>query len=80
LTSVVEPEKTKEAVKTFTSPLTQCSEPNQRIYIDLLRPLKTMPSSKKIILCVAGAFLKYLELVAIPDKSPPAVGFALFSR
>jgi hypothetical protein len=46
----------------------------------LFGPLKTMPSGKKFILCITDAFLKYAELVAIPDKSASTVASALFSR
>ena len=33
--------KKKRGSTTFASPLPQCSEPNQRIHIDLFAPLKT---------------------------------------
>jgi hypothetical protein len=39
-----------------------------------------MPSSQTLIMCVTDAFSKYAELAAIPDKSAPIMGSALFSR
>ena len=33
-------------------PLTQCTEPNQRVQADLFGPLKTSEGDKKFILCV----------------------------
>ena len=72
--------KEKRGSTTFASPLPQSSEPNQRVHIDLFGPMKTMPSGKKFIMCMTDAFLKYAELVAIPDKSVPTVASALFSR
>jgi hypothetical protein len=38
------------------------------------------PSGIKFILCITDVFLKYVELVAITDKSSSTVGSALFSR
>ena len=72
--------KDKRGSTTFVSTLSQCSEPNRRIHFDLIGPLKTMLGGKKFFLCVANAFLKCGELVAIPDKSAPTEGSALFSR
>jgi hypothetical protein len=72
--------KEKRGSIMFGSTLPQCSEPNQRIQMDLLGPLKTMPSGKKFILCVTDAFSKYAEQVEIPDKRAATVAFALFSR
>ncbi len=51
----------------------QCSEPNQRIHIDLSGTLKTMPLDKKFILCKTDAFSKFAELIGIPDKSGPTI-------
>ncbi len=63
--TVKEQERTNEKVQLlhFANPLPQCSESNQRIHMDLFRPLKKMPPGKKFILCAADAFLKYAELV-----------------
>jgi hypothetical protein len=55
------------------------SKPNQRIYMNLLGPLKTIPSVKSSY-CYHIEFWKYVELVAIPDKRKPKVCSALFSR
>jgi hypothetical protein len=38
--------KEKKGSTTFSSPLPQCSEPNQRIQMVLFGPLKTMPFGK----------------------------------
>jgi hypothetical protein len=37
------PRKDKQGSTTFVSTLPQCSEPNQRIHMDLFGTLKTMP-------------------------------------
>jgi hypothetical protein len=39
-----------------------------------------MLSGKTLIMSMTDAFSKYVELVAIPDKSAATVGLALFSR
>ena len=57
-----------------------CSEPNQRIHVDLFGPLKTSENGKKYILTITDAFTKYAELVAIPDKEALTVTSAIFSR
>jgi hypothetical protein len=72
--------KDKRPSTTFITPLPQCSEPNQRVHMDLFGPLKTTSSGKKFILCVTDAFSKYAELVAIPDKNATTVASALFLR
>jgi hypothetical protein len=54
--------------------------PNQRVHMDLFGPLKTSGSGKKYIMCITDAFSKYVELVAIPDKSATTVASTLFSR
>jgi hypothetical protein len=72
--------KDKRGRTLFASSLPQCSEPNQRVHMDLFGPLKTLPSQKKFILCITDAFSKYVELVAIQDKSAPTVASALYSR
>jgi hypothetical protein len=61
--------KDKRGSTKWASPLPQCSEPNMRAHIDLFGPLKTMPFGKKFIICMTVAFSKYVELVAILDKS-----------
>ena len=69
--------KDKRPTTNFSSPLPQCTMPNQRVHMDLFGPLKTSGSGKKHFLCITDAFTKYVELVAIPDKSALS---ALFSR
>ena len=72
--------KEKRATTNFVSPLPQCTMPNQRIHMDLFRPLKTSQSGKKYILVVIDAFTKYVQLIAIPDKHAETVATALFTR
>ena len=62
------------------SPLPQCSEPNQRIHVDLFGPLRTSGNGKKYILCVTDAFTKYVELIAIPDKEAKTVTSAILHK
>ncbi len=57
--------KDKSGSTTFVSPLYNVQ--SQRL-------------EKKLIMCMTDAFFKYVEVVAIPDKSAPTVGSALFSR
>ncbi len=72
--------KDKRPTTYFSSPLPQCSMPNQRVNMDLFGPLKTLGSGKQYIMCITDAFSKYVELVAIPDKTATTVASALFSR
>jgi hypothetical protein len=69
--------KDKRGNTTHASFQPQCS--NKRVHIDFFGPLKTMPTGKKFMMCMTDAFSKYVELVAIPDKSVPTVGSAFFS-
>ena len=62
------------------SPLPQCTEPNQRIHVDLFGPLRVSGNGKKYILCITDAFTKYVELVAIPDKEAKTVTSAILNR
>jgi hypothetical protein len=39
-----------------------------------------MPSGKKFLLCITDEFSKYVDLMAIPDKSALKVASALFSK
>ncbi len=72
--------KYKHETKNELTPLPQCSEPNQRVHMDLFGPLKTSESGKKYIMCITDAFSKFAELIAIPDKQAPTVAEALFTR
>jgi hypothetical protein len=47
--------------------------------MDLFGPLKTSESGK-IIMCITDAFLKFAELIAIPDKCAETVANAFFTR
>ncbi len=49
------------------TPLPLCTEPNQRVHIDLFGPLKSN-SGKKMVMCITGAFTKYIEVAVIPNK------------
>ena len=70
----------KRATTNFVSPLPQCTMPNQRIHMDLFGPLKTSQSGKKYIMVVTDAFTKYVELIAIPDKTAETVANTLFTK
>ena len=72
--------KDKRPFTTFITPLPQCSEPNQRVHMDMFGSLKTKSSGKRYILCVTDAFSKYAELVAMPEKSAITLVSALFSK
>ncbi len=60
--------KYKDETKNELTPLPQCSEPNQRVHMDLFGPLKTSESGKKYFMCITDAFSKFAELIALPDK------------
>ena len=62
------------------NPLPQCTEPNQRVHVDLFGPLKTSSSGKKYILVMTDAFTKYVELVAVPDKEAKTVTSAILHK
>ena len=62
------------------SPLPLCSEPNQRMHMDLFGPLKTSGKGKKFILCMTDAFTKYIELVALPNKEAGTTARAIFDH
>ena len=62
------------------TPLPQCSEPNQRVHVDMYGPLKTSDSGKKYVLVMTDAFSKYAEVVATPNKESATVSLAIFNR
>jgi hypothetical protein len=72
--------KYKHETKNELTPLPQCSEPNQRVHMDMFGPLKTSESGKKYIMCITDAFSTFAELIALSDKQAPKVAEALFSR
>jgi hypothetical protein len=43
------------------SPLPICTQPNQRVHVDLISPLKT-EKGKKMVICITDAFTKYAEI------------------
>jgi hypothetical protein len=49
-------------------PLPLCTQPYQRVHIELFKPLKTT-KGRRMVLCMKGAFTKYIEVVAIENKS-----------
>ena len=61
-------------------PLSQCSMPNQRIHMDLVRPCKTSYAGNKHVLTMTDAFKKYAEIVAIPDKEAITVADTIFAK
>jgi hypothetical protein len=62
------------------SPLPQCTEPNQRIHMDLFGPLKVNDGSKKYLMALTDAFSKYCELVVLPNKETMTVASALVNK
>jgi hypothetical protein len=69
----------KHDTKNHLITLPQCSEPYQRIHMDLFGPLKISENWKKIIICITDAFFKFAELIAMPDKCAETVANALFT-
>ena len=53
--------KDSRGSSTFITPLPQCTEPNQRVHMDLFGPLKTTASGKKYIFVITDAFSKYVN-------------------
>lgn len=51
---------------------------NERIYIDLFRPLKSSEKRSKFILTITNAASKYAEAVAIPNKEVTMVAKSIF--
>jgi len=61
--------------------LPTCGEPNERVHMDLFGPLKSnSPAGNKYIMVITDAFTKYVELVALPDKSASTVARAFFEK
>ena len=61
-------------------PLPQCTQPNQRIHVDLFGFLVVSGRGKKYILCIMDALTKYVELVAINNKEAATVAEAIFKK
>jgi hypothetical protein len=49
-----------------------CSSPNERLHIDLYRPLKTSAARNHYVVVMTDAFTKYVEFAAIPNKTGPS--------
>ena len=63
------------------NPLPTVAEPNMRVHMDLLGPLKVRSANgKKYIMVMTDAFSKYTELVAICDKKADTVVKVFFER
>jgi hypothetical protein len=61
------------------TPLPVCTEPNQRVHIDLFGQLKSN-SGKKMVMCITDTSTKYIEVTVIPDKEAPTVAEAIFNQ
>jgi transposase InsO family protein len=57
-----------------------CTEPNERVHMDLFGPLKTSGAGNKYILVITDAFSKLTETVAIECKEAEVVARAFFER
>jgi transposase InsO family protein len=57
-----------------------CSSPNERLHINLYRPLKTSAAGNHYVVVMTDAFTKYVELAAIPNKTEDQVAKVLFKR
>ena len=60
-------------------PLPLCSEPNQRIHIDLFGPLKTT-DGKAHVLCITDAFTRYAELCVVNNKEAVTIATAIITQ
>ena len=72
--------KTGKPEPVLLSPLPQCTEPNQRVHVDLFGPLRVSGNQKRFIICLTDAFTKYIELAALPNKEAPVVAQAIFEK
>jgi hypothetical protein len=61
------------------SPLPLCTQPNQRVHVDLFGPLKT-EIGKKMVICFTDAFTKYAEITAFENKEADTVAQAIFDH
>ena len=52
--------------------------PNHRVHIDLFGPLATSGNGKQYIMVMTDAFTKYVELVALPNKTAEVVAKAIY--
>jgi hypothetical protein len=57
-----------------------CSTPNQRLHINLYRPLKTSAVGNHYMVVMTDAFTKYVELAAILNKTENQVAKVIFER
>ena len=64
----------------IVTPLPLCTEPNQRIHVDLFGPAKTSAEGKKYILVMTDAFSHYCRLVALPNKEAVTVSEAILNK
>jgi hypothetical protein len=68
------------AILQLCYPLTQPTEPNQRVHADHFGPLKTIDCGKKFIWCMTDALTKYVKLVPLPNKEANTVADTIFSK
>ena len=64
--------------RTPLNPLPTPELPNERVHLDLFRPLKTYEKLNKYIPAMMDAATKYAEAIAIPDKEAITVPKAIF--
>jgi hypothetical protein len=57
-----------------------CMEPNERVHMDLLGPLKTTTAGNKYIMVITDAFTKYAEVIAIENKEAKTIARVFFER
>ena len=57
-----------------------CTQPNERVHIDLFGPLKTSEGGNKFVMVMTDAFTKLVELAAIENKTAETVARAFFER
>jgi hypothetical protein len=61
-------------------PLPIPERPNWRIHADLLGPMLTADSNKKLVLCITDAFTKYAVVTLIQNKNAETVADAIFKE
>ena len=60
--------------------LPTCVEPNERVHLDLLGPLKTSTAGNKYIFVITDAFTKYAEVIALENKEAETIARGFFER
>jgi transposase InsO family protein/ribonuclease HI len=57
-----------------------CMEPNERVHMDLLGPLRCSGAGNKYICVITDAFTKYAEVVAIENKEAATIARTFFEK